>query len=311
MARAKIVFSAASLITALSAATMTNVRAWRTGDDDVALSATVQGKFSSVLMGSFAQIIQAAMGGSWRIHYRAELRREAPGWPDKVVASDVYTYRMDFPLLPDERVSVTLSSSQQGGIASASVSDGEELASIVQNLGRIGGNNHVVLPYQWTSEDGGRDFHVRVRASMDVPFERDDVTEWLSSSSFTVPKDVCPAGSGETNLIEDVRGVLGMNSAPRVPECCYVSGYEVERGEVLNISFSSFDPDEGNRFRIQVHWGDGNAGVSDLMGGSAEWCTATLHHRFSLCGDMRVSARAVDEDGKASEWSAPVIIGVR
>jgi hypothetical protein len=145
---------------------------------------------------------------------------------------------------------------------------------------------------------------------MEIPIEKDDQTDWMDSPSFTVPKEECPAGEGEKNLGETVTGAVGMNNAPRVPSCCNVASYSVKAGDPFEISYSSFDSDN-DRFVMEVNWSDGTAtNRSDYMGGSSEWNSATFLHRFNYVGEKRITARAVDEHGKVSDWSDPVIISV-
>jgi len=175
----------AALAAALNAASITGVRAVPT-PDGVAVSAGLEGRFSSVLLGSLGQITEAVTGGTWQIRYRVELRREIPCWPDQVVTDDVFTYRIHFPGPTASELQVELVSERAGYLGSAS-GNGEWAKSVVGSLGRLGRNGNVWLTHQWSPEDAGRSFHVRVRGEMDVPYEVDDKTEWMDSGSFVSP----------------------------------------------------------------------------------------------------------------------------
>jgi len=175
------------LLSLTQAASLSDVRAWRPGKDNVGVTAVLHGKFSSVFLGSIDELLRAASGGEFHFYYRVEVRREIPYWPDETVASDVYTYTVDFPAPGEDRpIDVMLSSSSQGRIATASCTSGEEALNMVRNLGCIGGHRWVILYHSWEPDERGHNYHARVRASMDVPFELDPKTEWADSPSFSV-----------------------------------------------------------------------------------------------------------------------------
>ena len=276
-------------------------------DNGVNVSTAVQGQFSSVFLGSLAQLFQVYAGQSWRIYYDVELRRERANWFDDAVVKDRFTYTIDFsPLLDptaEPSVDVTLASDRSGTISSTTCYSTEEVAAIVYRLG-------VLLSYQWTGEDGGEDFHVRVKAAQSVPIEADDETDWADSPSFTVAGSYCSSGEGDGSVVEDVGEFLGINNAPKVPECCDISSYQVRVGEELRVTFQSFDPDDDDMFTIVVRRHELGDQESGWLGGSQQWGSYTATATFSEPGVREIVARAIDDEGAPSDWTEPIFVTV-
>jgi len=182
-----LIATALVLVSLSYAASLSDVRAWRPDRNDVGLTAVLEGKFSSMFLGSIDELLKAASGGEFHFYYRVELRREIANWPDETVASDKYTYTVDFPPpdAEDRAINITLSSSQ-GTIATASCTDGKEALAMVRNLGCIAGRKCVILAHDWKPDEYDHNYHVRVKASMDVPFELDPQTDWADSPTFSV-----------------------------------------------------------------------------------------------------------------------------
>ena len=80
---------------------------------------------------------------------------------------------------------------------------------------------------------------------------------------------------------------------PRGPESAYL-------GETVEFSTSSYDPD-GDELEFMFDWGDGN---------QSSWGAATRTWIYHGEGTFSVKARARDDKGKASTWSAAASIRI-
>ncbi len=298
------------VINLLQSAHISDIKAWPIKNTGVGISASFSGEFSSVFLGSIALMLERYLGGSWEIRYKVELRKERTGLPDKVVASCVYKYTIKFPLYSmDDNLTVSLSSSESGILQTATLTP-DEAVRAVTNLGQIGNMSYVVLPYCWSSDDAKHSFHIRVKAEMNVPIEVDDRTEWTKSSSFTIPADYCRNTYEERNVVEKIGNVLGYNNPPKTPQCCAINNFTVKVNEYVKISFETYDPDEGDQCYIIIDWGDNKTDRGGWLQATPKWQSTSFSHKYSRSGVFTIKAMAIDEVGKQSDWSKPIIIRV-
>jgi len=104
----------------------------------------------------------------------------------------------------------------------------------------------------------------------------------------------------EVAIADTVSLPPGSPRAPAGPD----SGYT---DSVYQFSTLAGDPN-GDRIQLQLDWGDGD--TSDWGGLVAESTLVTMSHAWLAAGEFSVRARARDEKGLVSDWSAAHVLTI-
>jgi hypothetical protein len=101
---------------------------------------------------------------------------------------------------------------------------------------------------------------------------------------------------------------VAVNAPPGAP-VAPTAPAKAEAGKAVGLTASAVDPD-GDMVKLVFDWGEGGNATAET-GFFPSGTPTNLSHTWKKAGTYKVRVKAVDADGSASDWSAPVDVVVK